>query len=467
MKSLLQRITIQVASTVRSIDSFGKPINLTYNRDNKFKTYLGGSWSLLMHMVFCFYFVFLSATTMKKSTSNISMSETTRDVLTDKTQHYFGKDDFILSMGITSDNHSLLDDFMKQYFELRAVQIKIIINEDGEETREIRPLRLETWGEKYPVRNNASLMRYHYDKFVWVKDDDYYLKSNWFADDYTIMAIRLMKWDPTTTPNCKSDEQINEFISGKYFEIMMVNRYFDSQNYTQPVRTTMTDQFYYTIHPEMTKQTHVYVEENKLELMDSFFQYGETEKSTFYSISGGFEDYKPLEENTYVDTYFLLDKKVTTYRRTIYSLFDMLAHLGGVFHLFYTFLFVFLYYYSEKMLQYSILRKCYQFSSNAPDKMPVFNERDIQKDNNLNKPSYEWRMTRAFSSIVKNNKPSQISNKNIQKTADELATGPNLTHSQANDLAAIMKQRRRFDFSALDFFYGILCPIKLLWWCCK
>jgi len=81
---------------------------------------------------------------MKKSTSNISMSETTRDVLTDKTQHYFGKDDFILSMGITSDNHSLLDDFMKQYFELRAVQIKIIINEDGEETREIRPLRLET-----------------------------------------------------------------------------------------------------------------------------------------------------------------------------------------------------------------------------------------------------------------------------------------------------------------------------------
>jgi len=81
---------------------------------------------------------------MNKSTSNISMSETTRDVLTDKTKHYFGKGDFILSMGIAFENHSLLDDFMKQYFELRVVQIKILLNKDGEETREIRPLRLET-----------------------------------------------------------------------------------------------------------------------------------------------------------------------------------------------------------------------------------------------------------------------------------------------------------------------------------
>jgi len=72
-------------------------------------------------------------------------------------------------------------------------------------------------------------------------------------------------------------------------------------------------------------------------------------------------------------------------------------------------------------------------------------------------------MTQAFSPIVERNKPSQTSNENIKKTADELATGPNLTHSQANDLAAIMKQRRRFDFSVFDFLYGILCPIKLLW----
>jgi len=404
---------------------------------------------------------------MNKSTSNISMGETTRDVFSDKTKHYFGKDDFILSMGITSQKHSLLDDYMKQYLELRVVETKVTVNEDGGVTREIRPLRLETWGERYPDRNNASIKRYHLDKLVWVKDDDYYLKSNWSADEYTIMAIKLMKWDPATTPNCKSDEEINEFISGKYFQYIMIDRYFDPQNYTHPVGKMMTDQFYYTMHPEMTKQTHVYIKENKLELMDSFFQYGETKKSNFYSISEGFEDYKPLEDNTYVATYFLMDKKVTTYKRTIYSLFDMLAQLGGVFNFLYTFLYVFLNYYSEKMLQYSILRKCYQFSSNAPDKMPVFTESDIQKDNNLNKSSHEWRMTQAFSPIVERNKPSQTSNENIKKTADELATGPNLTHSQANDLAAIMKQRRRFDFSVFDFLYGILCPIKLLWWCCK
>jgi len=81
---------------------------------------------------------------MNKSTSNISMGETTRDVFSDKTKHYFGKDDFILSMGITSQKHSLLDDYMKQYLELRVVETKVTVNEDGGVTREIRPLRLET-----------------------------------------------------------------------------------------------------------------------------------------------------------------------------------------------------------------------------------------------------------------------------------------------------------------------------------
>ena len=468
MKSLLQKLTHQVSNTVRSIDRFGIPINLTYNKNNKFKTHFGGVWSLLMHALFVFYMIFLLVNLVEKKTANVSMSNTVRDVVSDKTEHYFAKDDFVLSMGILNQNHSLLGDYMKQYFDLIVYQGRMVIDENGETQWETRPLELETWEERYPVRNNAALKYYHNDKFVWVKDDDYYLKSNWYADDTTLLSIELRKWNSTLSPNCKSDEEINEFVKDKYYEILMVDRYFDAQNYTQPVGKTMTDNFYYTIHPEMTKQTQVYVKENKLELMDSFFQYGETEKSTFYSISGGFEDYKIFDGNIFVVTYFVLDREVATHRRTIYSFFDMLAQLGGVFHLLYSFLNVFLYYYSEKMLQYSILRKCYQFSSDAADKMPVFNKREIHQNSKDSTPMPKLSLARAFSTIVNNNKPVIDSGTPIwNNVADKLATGPNLTQNQANDLAAIMKQRRRFDFSSLDFIYGILCPIKLFWWCCK
>jgi len=213
-----------------------------------------------------------------------------------------------------------------------------------------------------------------------VKDDDYFLRSNWYADDYTIMSIELSKCNSTASANCKSDEEINEFVKDKFFEIIMTNKYFDADNYTHPVGKTLTENIYYTLFPQMTKETHIYVKNNVLELMDSFFQYGEPEKSNFYSISGGFDNYRMQKDDLYVNAYFLLQNEVTTHKRTIYSLFDMLGHLGGVFHLFYSCLYVFLYYYSEKMLQYSILRKCYQINSDAPDKMPVFDAREVEID---------------------------------------------------------------------------------------
>jgi len=119
-----------------------------------------------------------------------------------------------------------------------------------------------------------------------VKDDDYFLRSNWYADDYTIMLIELAKCNSTTSANCKSDEEIDEFVKDKFFEIIMTNKYFDADNYTHLVGKTLTDNIYYTLFPQITKQTHIYVKNNLLELMDSFFQYGEPEKSNFYSISG-------------------------------------------------------------------------------------------------------------------------------------------------------------------------------------
>ena len=96
-----------------------------------------------MHALFVFYMIFLLVNLVEKKTANFSTSNTVRDVISDKNEHYFAKNDFVLSMGILYENHSLLDDYMKQYFELIVYQGRMIIDENGEAQRETRLLELE------------------------------------------------------------------------------------------------------------------------------------------------------------------------------------------------------------------------------------------------------------------------------------------------------------------------------------
>jgi len=47
MKSYLQRFSVGIAKTMRSIDMFGKHITLTYNSEDQFKTHFGGVCTLI------------------------------------------------------------------------------------------------------------------------------------------------------------------------------------------------------------------------------------------------------------------------------------------------------------------------------------------------------------------------------------------------------------------------------------
>jgi len=143
----------------------------------------------------------------------------------------------------------------------------------------------------------------------------------------------------------------------------MVDSFFDAENFENPIGTSITDSYYYKMLPGYTKMTEIYVMQNKLELMDSFYQYGNPEEQTFYSLSGGYKDTQVKITDAYINTYFFIDSKVTTHKRTVYSLLDMLSQLGGVFQVVKSLSFVILGYYAEKMMYYCLIRKLYQLES--------------------------------------------------------------------------------------------------------
>jgi len=132
----------------------------------------------------------------------------------------------------------------------------------------------------------------------------------------------------------------------------MLNRFFNMEDFEDPIGESITDKFYYTMIPGFTKQAQIYVKENHLELMDDFMQYGSAKEESFYSLTGGYVDLQSFRGDTYLNAFFLLDSEITTYKRTVFSLLDMLAQLGGVYQVVEAIVFVLLGFYSERMMYY-------------------------------------------------------------------------------------------------------------------
>ena len=190
-----------------------------------------------------------------------------------------------------------------------------------------------------------------------MKSDDYAMNGNWYSDDYNYLIIKIKPCNSATNPNCKSQAEIEAFISDKYLEIIMVDKFFKADDFEDPIGSTITDKYYYRMLPGYTKQTQIYIKENRLELMDSFFQYESYDKHKYYSISGGTEDVQTFKDNSYIVTYFMLDSEVTTYRRTVFSFLDMFAQIGGVYQVVRSIMFLFIGFYAERMMYYCVLRK--------------------------------------------------------------------------------------------------------------
>ena len=89
----------------------------------------------------------------------------------------------------------------------------------------------------------------------------------------------------------------------------MLNRFFNMEDFEDPIGESITDKFYYTMMPGNTKQAQIYVKENNLELMDSFMQYGSAEKKSFYSLTGGYVDLQSFKGNTYLTPSSFLTQK--------------------------------------------------------------------------------------------------------------------------------------------------------------
>ena len=80
--------------------------------------------------------------------------------------HYPGKNDFVLTVGVSYSEYSLLDDYFKDYVELKIQAVHFILAEDGTPIETVRDLEFERCGDKFPLINDVTTKYYKYTNFL-------------------------------------------------------------------------------------------------------------------------------------------------------------------------------------------------------------------------------------------------------------------------------------------------------------
>lgn len=137
----------------------------------------------------------------------------------------------------------------------------------------------------------------------------------------------------------------------------MINSYFDTSDFAEPVKKELTEYFYYALNPDITLNNILTLSENTLELKDDYFQYGNPATDSFYRVSQPVQNFYKRLSARYLLTEVKLSSEVTQHGRTVSTWFDMLGQVGGVYGIVSAICGLIIGYYSEQMLYYQVLSK--------------------------------------------------------------------------------------------------------------
>lgn len=293
--------------------------------------------------------------------------------------------------------------------------------------------------------NSSYLIKFRY---LCVDTKDFAISGNWYSDTSKAIFISFGRCDPNERDDCEDENDIDNDIVGYTMEIVMIDSYFDLHNFTQPIGSFLTEKYYYYCVPGTIKYTDIFIKENKIELTDNFMQFGGPEAKKFYSVSDVKESWAYYGGPEYVYVKLQLDPETQLYKRTVYSLLDLVGQLGGVFGILSSVCTLVIGIYSERMLFHSIVKKCYQVElENEVKYQPQEIPRPISDINGS--PRTAARVAKSPFEEAKSSKGTSDdpkSGKNYINDVENYELHQRKLNDKLSSLNSTMKLRRRYTF---------------------
>jgi hypothetical protein len=161
----------------------------------------------------------------------------------------------------------------------------------------------------------------------------------------------------------------------KYFDVVMIDSYFDLESFEDPIKTFLTQKYYYSLNGDQVKNYEIYVKQNIIDKLDDYTHLNGVEQNSFYSVNDLKSDEYDSSSDYYGTFTFNLDAESQVYKRNVYTLLNVVSQLGGIFSLLTSFWTLIVGIYAERMLYYAALSNCYTFENEKvpqQDSVPEF-----------------------------------------------------------------------------------------------
>ena len=185
------------------------------------------------------------------------------------------------------------------YISMRINQISIY-----KQDITIKTMQLVNWTYDYfPNINKQLLQKMNINYYLWPESTDLYVMGNTFADNFTFFELLITRWSGTDSKgnHWKSDTEIDAAIDSTFIQFAMINNYFDFDDFNQPIKSYLDDQFYYPLTSGLSKKTDMYIRQNTVEQKDSLFRYQPSgSESSFISIESVIEKFTKINSKNVV-----------------------------------------------------------------------------------------------------------------------------------------------------------------------
>ena len=296
---------------IKAHDLYATPVSLMYKGEPDLKTPYGGFVSLMIKLLIVTSACFLIRVIFTKSDTTKSVNKIVYDLTNEDQKHYIGQSTFKIAIGLLSVEGIPLDSYIlnKAYFSVATTMVHSQWIDDKLQ-QHFEPIESGKWEENdLPSIDQKTFRRNGFAHYLWLKRDDYYLKSDLNGDESTAIYITLNKWSNSTESNitCKTEEEIENLMKYAFVNIATISGYFDFDDYQEPIKTYMNDFDPVSLNSSYYQYYDFRIQQNKAIISDNLIATSSFEKKQFYSLGTPSYRIHTYPYNSNVEYKYILD----------------------------------------------------------------------------------------------------------------------------------------------------------------
>ncbi|CDW88841.1 UNKNOWN [Stylonychia lemnae] len=294
---------------IKQQDMYGRPITLTYQKSQTFKSVIGGIFTLITRLSILVFFLLELANVLRKQ-STIKNSNYIRDLANDLTEYQFDQSNFDIAVSLSymNDWTQSITPVIYRYALVSISQMSFgFVVQDGQLVWELKeddfPLIKCPPGRFLGEEKITKTLGIE-TSFLCPDKLNLTLQGSFSSKQAKFLRINVRKCEESRLkllyPNetCASQSEIDRVFEKMQLWVPIINQYFDDYELNAyPIKTTIYNA-YFTTAPNLSQHYFVKLSENRAIVRDSYLSSNVHEQIlTYYSIRQEYQFNKIPDDN--------------------------------------------------------------------------------------------------------------------------------------------------------------------------